>query len=294
MIGLKKSAAFGVIISNQIIRILYHGIIKLMRNLTHNMIYPFHLLYKYHYLIYVLALKELKIRYRGSIFGFLWSMLNPLLNLLVYTFLFVVIFKNTAHAYPVYFFSGILPWNWFSSSILEATDSILAAGSLVTKSTLPAEIVVITKIVSNLINYLLSIPILFIFLMFFHIEISLIVLLLPIIIFIQFFITTGIAFFPATWNVFYRDVRQIIQNLMQLFFFSIPIMYFDTQLPSRFQKLIYLNPVAYLIKCYHDIFYDNIIPKPELVMLLFFISVIVYIIGFNYFHSKKDLFAEYI
>ena len=258
------------------------------------LVYPFYLLYKYHYLIYVLALKELKIRYRGSIFGFLWSMLNPLLNLLIYTFLFVVIFKNTAKNYPVYFFSGILPWNWFSSSVLEATDSVVSAGSLITKSTLPAEIVVITKVVSNLINYLLSIPILFLFLIFFHVKISFIVLFLPVVIIIQFFLTSGVAFFPATWNVFYRDVRQIMQTIIQLLFFCMPVMYFDTQIPSKYQKLIYLNPIAYLIKVYHDIFYDNLMPRPELLILLFFISIVVYIIGFNYFHSKKDVFAEYI
>jgi len=166
-----------------------------------------------------LALKELKIRYRGSVFGFLWSMLNPLLNLLIYTFLFVVIFKSTAKNYPVYFFSGILPWNWFSSSVMEATDSVVSAGALITKSTLPAEIVVITKVVSNLINYLLSIPILFLFLMFFHVKISFIVLFLPVVIIIQFFLTSGVAFFPATWNVFYRDVRQIMQTIIQLLFF---------------------------------------------------------------------------
>ncbi len=265
-----------------------------MRYFNSPFLYPFYLLYKYHYLIYVLSLKELKIRYRGSVFGFLWSMLNPLLNLLVYTFLFVVIFKNTAKNYPVYFFSGILPWNWFSSSIMEAADSVVSAGALITKSTLPAEIVVIVKVVSNLINYLLSIPILFLFLLFFHVEVSFIVMLLPIIIIIQFFITTGIAFFPATWNVFYRDVKHIMQTIMQLLFFCIPIMYFDSQLPPKYEKLIYLNPIAYLIKCYHDIFYNNIIPRPELLLLLFFISIIVYIIGFNYFHSKKDVFAEYI
>jgi len=258
------------------------------------LVYPFYLLYKYHYLIYMLALKELKIRYRGSVFGFLWSMLNPLLNLLVYTFLFVVVFKNTAKHYPVYFFSGILPWNWFSLSMMEATDSVISAEGLVTRSTLPAEIVVITKVVSNLINYLLSIPILFLFLLAFKMKISFLVLWLPIVIVIQFFMTAGFAFFPATWNVFYRDVRQIMQTILQLLFFCVPVMYFDTQIPLKYQKLIYLNPIAYLIKIYHDIFYDNITPRPELILLLFFIAIVVYIVGFNYFHSKKDVFAEYL
>ncbi|MGC9144489.1 ABC transporter permease, partial [Hydrogenobaculum sp.] len=175
-----------------------------------------------------------------------------------------------------------------------ATDSVVSAGALITKSTLPAEIVVITRVVSNLINYLLSIPILFLFLIFFHVKISFIVLFLPLVVIIQFFLTTGIAFFPATWNVFYRDVRQIIQTIMQLLFFCMPVMYFDTQVPPKYQKLIYLNPIAYLIKCYHDIFYDNLMPRPELLILLFFISIVVYIVGFNYFHSRKDVFAEYI
>lgn len=255
---------------------------------------PFELLIKYHYLIYILAQKELKIRYRGSFFGFLWSMLNPLLNLIIYTFLFVIIFKNTAKAYPVYFFCGILPWNWFASSIMESSMAIVGAVSFVKSSTLPSEINVITKVLANGFNYILSLPVLFLFLIFFHIPIGINLIYLPIIILIEFFITCGIAFFPACWNVFFRDTQYIVQNIMQLAFFVVPVMYFDTQLPLKLRKLIYLNPLAYLIKCYHDIFYDNIPPRPELIIALLIISIVIYVLGFWYFNSKKEVFADYL
>ncbi len=258
------------------------------------LIKPFELLIKYYYLIYILALKELKIRYRGSVFGFLWSMLNPLLNLIIYTFLFVVIFKNTAKAYPVYFFSGILPWNWFASSIMEATSSVTSSAGFVKNSTLPSEIVVIVKVLANGFNYLLSLPILFLFLFLFHISIGLSIFYLPIIIIIEFFIASSIAFFPATWNVFFRDTQYIIQNIVQLAFFVIPVMYFDTQLPPNLRKLVYIDPLAYLIKCYHDVFYSNIAPRFELVLALLLISIIVYVLGFWYFNHKKDVFVDYL
>ena len=254
----------------------------------------FKVIYRYRYLIWILSLKELKVRYRGSALGFLWSLMNPLLLLIIYTFMFVVIFKNTAKAYPVYFFCGILPFTWFQSSIIEGTSSITAAGSFITKSTFPSEAIVIVRVVTNLINYALALPILFVFLFIWHIKIGFPLLILPVVIICQFFLSSGIALFLATMQVFYRDTIQIVMNLMTFLFFSMPIMYFSSQIPPKLRHLVYLNPVAYLMKNYQDMFYYNTFPMLPFFILLIIISVLAYILGRAFFYSKKDEFAELV
>jgi len=249
---------------------------------------------QYRHLIWILALKELKIRYRGSALGFFWSILNPLLLLLIYTFVFTVIFKATAKAYPVYLFIGILPWNWFAGSINEATMSIVSSGAFVNKSTLPSEILVVIKVVSNFINYALSLPVLFLFIFIFKVQIGLPLIVFPVIVFIQFFITCGVGFFVATWEVYYRDMQHIVMNLLQFLFFGMPIMYFTDQLPAKAQKLIFLNPLAYLIKSYQSIFYYNWFPKPFFLLLLAVVGFMIYILGFLYFRSHKEEFPELV
>ena len=254
----------------------------------------FKVIYRYRYLIWMLSLKELKVRYRGSALGFLWSLMNPLLLLIIYTFMFVVIFKNTAKAYPVYFFCGILPFTWFQSSIIEGTSSITGAGSFITKSTFPSEAVVIVRVVTNLINYVLALPVLFVFLFIWHMKIGLPLLILPIVIICQFFLSSGIALFLAALQVFYRDTVQIVMNLMTFLFFSMPVMYFSSQIPPKLRHLVYLNPVAYLMKNYQDMFYYNMFPKWSFFILLIIISVLAYILGRVFFYSKKDEFAELV
>lgn len=226
--------------------------------------------------------------------GFFWSILNPLLLLLVYVFVFTVIFKASAKAYPVYLFVGLLPWNWFAGSINEATMSIVSSGAFVNKSTLPSELLVIIKVISNFINFVLSLPVLLLFILIFKVQIGLPLITLPIVIFIQFLLTCGVGFFVAAWEVYYRDMQHIVMNLLQFLFFGMPIMYFANQLPKKAQLLIYLNPLAYLIKSYQSIFYYNWFPKPLFLLLLVIVSVIVYMLGFMYFKSHKEEFPELV
>ena len=254
----------------------------------------FNILIKYRYLIWVLSLKELKTQYRGSYLGFFWSLVNPLLLLIIYTFLFVVVFHNTAKAYPVYLFCGILPYTWFQNSIIISTSSISNAGSLVSKSLIPPEVIVMSKIGSNLLNYLLSIPILILFIYIFKLRIGLPAIYFPLIIAITFLLTAGISLFFAALNVFYRDIQFIILNLTTFIYFSMPIMYFDKQLPVKLRHIIYLDPVAYVMKCFQDIFYYNIFPRYYYVAGALAVSVIVFMLGYSYFALRKELFSEFI
>ncbi|RZD18654.1 MAG: ABC transporter permease [Candidatus Acididesulfobacter diazotrophicus] len=265
-----------------------------MTSQKNNITDGFKILIKYRYLIWMLSLKELKTQYRGSYLGFFWSLMNPLLLLIIYTFLFVIVFKNPAKAYPVYLFCGILPFTWFQSSILVGTASISGGGSLVSKSLMPPEIIVMSKIGANLLNYLLAVPILILFVYIFKMRIGLPLLYFPLLIIIEFFLIAGVSLFFAALNVFYRDIQFIILNLTTFLFFSMPVMYFDKQLPLKIRHLIYLNPVAYIMKCFQDIFYFNVAPRPLFVLGILFISLIFFIAGYTYFAARKELFSEFV
>ncbi len=259
-----------------------------------NLTEGFRILIKYKYLIWVLSLKELKIQYRGSYLGFFWSLVNPMLLLVIYTFLFTVVFHNSQKAYPVYLFCGILPFTWFQSSIIVGTTSISNAGSLVTKSLMPPEIIVLSKIGANLLNYLLSVPVLVLFIYIFKMGIGLPIFYFPLLIIIEFFFIAGVSLFFAALNVFYRDIQFIIMNLTTFLFFAMPVMYFDRQLPLKIRHIVYLNPIAYIIKCFQDIFYFNVFPRTLYILIILSISLLFFILGYLYFAARKELFSEFV
>lgn len=254
----------------------------------------FKVLVKYRYLIWALSFKELKIQYRGSYLGFFWTLMNPLLLLAIYTFLFTVVFRNYVKTYPVYFFCGILPFMWFQNSVIIGTSSISNAGTSVSKSLMPPEIVVMSKIGANLLNYLFSVPILILFIFIYKMPFGLPLLYFPLLIAIEFFLISGITLFFAALNVFYRDVQFIITNLMTFLFFSMPVMYFDSQLPPGIRRLAYLDPVAYLMKCFQDIFYFDIFPRPFYLAGVLSVSALFFVSGYLYFSSRKELFNEFV
>ena len=265
--------------------------VKMRKN---NILDGFKILIKYRYLIWILSLKELKIQYRGSYLGFFWSLMNPLLLLIIYTFLYVVVFHNPVKTYTVYLFCGLLPYSWLQSSIIVGTSSIANSGGLVSKSLLPPETIVFSKVGSNFLNFVLSLPVLIIFILLFKVRLGFPLVYFPVLIVIEFFLTAGITLFLSALNVFYRDIQFIIMNLMTFLFFSLPIMYFDKQLPLKLRHIIYIDPIAYLMKCFQDIFYFNMFPRPFYILGVLLISLLFYIAGYSYFASRKELFSEFV
>lgn len=250
-------------------------------------------IFKYRVLIQTLVLRELKSRYRGSFFGFLWSFLNPLFLMLVYTLVFSVYMRNPMEGYPAFLFSGLLPWLWFSTSLMHGTASIRNGGHLIKKVVFPAEILPLVAVLSNMINFLLSLPILFLFLFIFKIKITINVLFFPLILFIQFILSIGFAFFLSSINVHFKDVEQIVNNLLMLLFFLTPIIYPVTFIPDRFREIfLILNPLSTLIISYQDILFNGKLPSLSGLGYLLFISVLVFFTGYAFFTKFRDTFAE--
>ncbi|MDH5476770.1 MAG: ABC transporter permease [Nitrospinota bacterium] len=262
-----------------------------MRELADN----FSIVYKHRELISNLVAKDLKARYRGSIMGMAWTFLNPLLTLSVYALVFSRYQRIEVQNYAVFMFAGLLPWIWFSSSLLEGVNSITGAGALITKSMFPAEILPMVKIISNLFNYIFSLPLLFGFIIWFDVDITLSILWLPFLMLGQLLFTTGLVYFVASINVRFRDVQHVLANLMLLWFFLCPIIYPKSAIPAELKLYTYtINPMAHLAVGYQDIFINGRTPDLFAISMVMLAGTVCMILGIRQFEHGRETFAEEI
>lgn len=250
-------------------------------------------LYRYRALIAALVGRHLKIRYRGSLLGFLWSMLNPLCLMLVYTLVFkyFIRFDQVEH-YTVFVFCGLLPWLWFSSALSEGASSIASSGHLITKSMFPAQVLPFVVVSTSLVNYLLSLPLLFVFMFFSGSSFSLSILLLPFIVLIQFVLLYGLALALAALNVFYRDIQHLLGNLLTLLFFLTPITYPVSAIPERFRTFLQFNPLAALTSLYHSLIIDGALPSMQDLLIAGLCALLACFVGQQIYQRKHEGFAE--
>jgi len=250
-------------------------------------------LYRYRNLIKMLVTKELKARYRGTFLGFLWSFLNPLIAMLSYVLVFSVYMKVQMENYSVFLLSGFLPWTWFASSINEASKSILINGGLIKKIYMPTEIFPCVYVISNLINFLFSLPVLLLLILFLNLKINLSSLLFfPLLIIVQLLFTAGIAFFVSSMTVKFRDFVYVIPNIITIWYFLTPIMYPSTLIPEKFKLLLWLNPFALLSIAYQDILYYNRPPSMQNITATGILSLIILLFGLTIFNKLKGSFPE--
>jgi lipopolysaccharide transport system permease protein len=260
-------------------------------------------LYRYRVLMHSLVSRELKARYRGSVLGFFWSFVNPLLLLIVYTIVFNYILPNRALAtqpYSLFLFVGLLPWTWFSSALLESSNVIMVGGSLIKKIIFPAEVLPFVSVLANMVHFLLGTPILFLFILVYHVPINGNVLFFPLIIFIQLVFTLGFALWISSLSVHFRDIKDILANVLTLWFFCSPIIYPFTvsflkasaTLSSVFYYVLYLNPVSYLMDSYHQAVFYAKTPNLRHMTILFLFSLAIFFSGYFVFDRLRDTFAE--
>src|SRR6266571_6685092 len=178
-------------------------------------------------LIQSLVSRELKARYRGSVLGFFWSFVNPLLLLLTYTVVFTKIMPRQPtpkmEPYYLFFFCGILPWTWFSSSLVESANGLIAGGNLIKKVLFPAEVLPVVTVLANLVHFLLGLPILLLFLVWKG-RLGWSALLLPLPLLIQLVFTLGLALFVSALTVHFRDIQNILSHVLHLWFFATPVL----------------------------------------------------------------------
>ncbi len=256
-------------------------------------------LFRYRGLIQSLVARELKARYRGSALGFVWSFINPLLLLLIYSFVFTTVMPNTTEGvqpYQLFMFCGILPWTWFSSSLAESANSLIAGGNLIKKVLFPAEVLPIVSVLTNMVHFFLGLPILIAFLIVYqHYPRPENLLWFPVAVLVQLVFTTALALILSALAVHFRDIKDILSNLLTLWFFATPIIYPWFQ-PSvqKFHLFFDINPFTHLAVSYQEILFFNQGPVGHWKWLLSWGagSVLLFLAGYWLFDRLRDSFAE--
>ena len=255
-------------------------------------------LIRYRGLIQSLVARELKARYRGSALGFLWSFINPLLLLSIYSFVFAVVIPGLhtkdIEPYALFMFCGILPWTWFSSSLLEGSGSLIAGGNLIKKVLFPAEILPITSVLANMVHFFLGLPILVAFLIYFRRwPDPLDLLWFPVVVAVQLVFSMALALIFSALMVHFRDLRDILSNVLTLWFFSTPIIYSMKEAPGLGKRVLDLNPMTHLIVSYQEIlFFPGAIGHWKWLLALGGVSILLFLAGYWVFDRLRDSFAE--
>ncbi|HEY3884092.1 MAG TPA: ABC transporter permease [Vicinamibacterales bacterium] len=252
---------------------------------------------RYRGLIQSLVARDLKARYRGSVLGFLWSFMNPLLLLLVYTFVFTYALPQKikgADPYPLFLFCGLLPWTWFSTSLMEAAGSLISGGNLIKKVLFPAEVLPIVTVTANMVHFILALPILGVFLIIYRAPLTVPELLcFPLVVLVQYIFTLACALILAALTVHFRDIKDILANILTLWYFATPIIYPYQYAPEMVKRYLNLNPFAHLAISYQEIFF---FPGPfghwKWLAALGVASIGLCLFAYFIFDRLRDSFAE--
>jgi len=248
------------------------------------------------YLLKLLTEKELKARYRGSVLGFFWSFLNPLLYMAVLTVIFSFIVRIKIENYPLFILSGLLPWIFVSSALSQSTNSIVANASLINKVYLPKELFPFSLILANAVNFLFSTLILLVLLVIFGIKLNIPVLIifLPFVILMTTAFCAGICLLFSCLNVFLRDLTHLVSIILTFWFYASPVFYPVDMVPKKYLSLYALNPMVPIIHIYREILLYGRVPQLKYILLGISIPILFVILGYSIFRKYEHLFPELI
>jgi lipopolysaccharide transport system permease protein len=237
-------------------------------------------------LIFHLVKRNFLLRYKGSSIGVLWSLALPLCQLLVFVFVFGKIVPLNIEDYPAFLFIALLPWIWFSSCLGSAGGLFINNRDLLRKPNFSPSNLVIIDILSNLVPYILFLPILFSMLMIYQRPLTLSILALPLVIIVQGILTAGLGLIIATLNVFYRDIQHIVTVTLMLMFYITPIFYRSVGLADTYQFIFRANPVAVLIENYRAVLFYGKLPDWGSLLIVGMVSCTVLIIGYFVYNRQ--------
>jgi ABC-type polysaccharide/polyol phosphate export permease len=267
---------------------------------------------RYRGLIQSLVARELKARYRGSVLGVFWSFGNPLLLLLVYSAVFKYFVPNRAavQPYALFLFCGLLPWTWFAASLNESANVLVSGGNLIKKVLFPAEVLPLVSVLANMVHFLLGLPILGAFLVYYSYAgpvaapdggaaIARVALhaselaWLPVVIAVQLVLTAGLALMLSALAVHFRDIRDILANVLTFWFFATPIIYQWRSVPEL-KFWLDLNPMTHLVVSYQEILFhpENAFGHARWLIALGAVSIVVFLAGYWLFDRLRDSLAE--
>ena len=251
-------------------------------------------IYDYREMINSLVRRDLRGRYKGSVLGFLWTFINPLFQLLVYTFVFDYIMPNTmVDRYYLFLFVALIPWLFFSTSLTSGASCIRSQKDMVNKIYFPRMVLPIATVTSMLVNMLLSFIVVLAVILLSGVGLNFKALLyFPLVVLMEYIIALGIALIAAAVTVFFRDMEYILGILTMAWQFLTPVMYPMEYVPEKIRLVYELNPMTPIINAYRDILYYKQIPQLRTLVMGGVLSAILLVIGCIVFQCLQRHFSE--
>ncbi len=250
-------------------------------------------LYKYREMIVSMVKKELEAKYKGSALGFLWTFINPLLQLIVYTIIFSIIMRAGIEKFYLFLFVGLMPWTFFSTSVVGGSVSVISQENLIKKIYFPRQVLPITYILAAFVNMLLTFIVIFGVLLIDGWGINWgIIWYLPVIMLVELLLAMGIGLLVSALTVYFRDLEHIFGIFMMAWMYMTPIMYTLEMVPEELRRIIKLNPMTPVIQAYQDVLYYKQEPQLETLVQAFTLGIVFLLVGNFVFNKLEPNFVE--
>ncbi|MCC7176339.1 MAG: ABC transporter permease [Bryobacterales bacterium] len=251
--------------------------------------------WNYGFLLSNLVLRDFRIRYRNMSLGVFWSLLNPLVMMSVLTFIFTKVFlAGGTRNFHVFVLCGIIPYNFFAVAWVSGTTSVFQNAGLVKRVILPREVVPVSTVLANCIHFVIQIGLLVAVVLAAGYPVNRHWALLPAVFGLEVVFVCGLSLVSSALDVYFRDVRYVVESANTVLFWMVPIFYSFTLVPPRFHPLYQYNPVAAVVLACRNILMDGAAPPPTLLYKLLFVSVLFLAAGLLVFGRLKRRFADYL
>ena len=254
------------------------------------------LFFSYRELLFNLARREISQRYKQSILGYAWVVLNPLFQIIVLSFVFSTVFRVTFYSVPyiIFLIVGLLPWNFFALSLSSAVNSLTGNSSLITKIYFPREILVYGTMIAKMVDFFYSCLVLIPFFIFYKVALTpLILWVIPIFV-IQLIFTAALSLLISAFNLFYRDIQYLLTLVVSLWFYLTPVIYPVEQFPQKYRFIFSLNPMSVIINAYRQVIFTNSPPNYNSLGAVAIFSLLFFVTAFLIFKKLEGKFADYV
>lgn len=254
---------------------------------------------KWRELLWQMVGREVKARYKQSILGYFWVLLNPLAQMLVMSFAFSLILRIPTNSsenipYSLFLFVALLPWNLFANSLSFSAGSLVNSGALISKIYFPRTILVLSTIIAKIIDFCFALIILVVFMIAYRIPITVNIFWVLPLFFIQQIFTLGLSLFFAAANLLYRDIQYLLNMVLLLWMYATPVFYPADLVPDQYRLIFQLNPMSVIINAYRQVILGGGEPKYTSLLVALVVSIIFLLLGFSYFKSREKIFADNI
>lgn len=247
----------------------------------------------HHELLVMMSRRDLMLRYRQTVMGFAWAIFMPVINTIVFTLIFRRVAKiETDVPYPLFSYCGLLPWNMFATSLKNGINSLFNNRGLMTKVYFPREVFPFSTMLVGVVDFAVGLSVLAVLMVYYWIPLSPTALFLPVLVAVQVMFTTGLCMFLAPANLYYRDVKYILDVLIAVWMFATPVIYPTRQVTGPLGVILQLNPLAPIIDGYRAILLRGELPSPVPFASAAALSIVMFAVGWIVFHRAEYNFAE--